>query len=96
MEITERIKRFVREWMERMMKIRETKTSGSNDSHIDCPKCRSQLAVQFDSDKGWMCVWRDCHFTFPPGLVPPSPREFEAYLDRKELDKRIEMFLDSE
>jgi hypothetical protein len=97
MEQTEKIKRVVREWMERVRGIHRIGVSSTSDWHIDCPKCDVPRGMDFDHDKKhWRCLWRDCQFTFPRGFEPPSLQEFEAYLDRKALDKRIEMFLDSE
>jgi hypothetical protein len=61
-----------------------------------CPWCGTEF-LQFDHHHGeWQCLVTDCRFTFPEELEPPTPEKFKEYLERKELDKRIEMFLNSE
>ncbi|HOX21631.1 MAG TPA: hypothetical protein PKZ02_01480 [Candidatus Paceibacterota bacterium] len=87
--------RVVREWMGRMIKIRKTGTSSSGDHNMDCPKCGKFQAVTFYPDEGWMCVWRDCSFTFPREFLPPTPEQFEEYLNRKDLNQHIDKFLNS-
>lgn len=90
------IKKVVREWMGRMIKAHyETRTSCTSDENIDCPECGKSRAVSFYHDKGWMCVYPDCSFTFPEELMPPTPQQFEEYLNHKELERRIEKFLKS-
>jgi|GEM_PF-1568964 len=90
------IKKVVREWMERMRRAYETRQSGSSDYDIDCPVCGGCRDISYYPDKGWQNTNRDCSFTFPGHLMPPTPDEFRAYLEHEGLQQRIEMFLNSE
>ncbi len=93
--IEQRIMRVVKEYMERMFKLFETCKGVSTDSRIDCPDCGRHRGVEFRIGRGeWMCLWRDCYFTFPKELTPPSPDELRAWYHRQENEKIIKKFLE--
>lgn len=91
--IEERIKRVVKEYMERMFKLFETCKGVSTDSQIDCPDCGRHRGVECCIERGWMCLWGDCYFTFPKELTPPSPDELRDWYYRQKNEKIIKKFL---
>lgn len=88
----EKIKKVVREYIERVFKLFETRWGVTTDEAIDCPQCGRHRGISL-TQGGWRCHWIDCNFTFPKGLTPPTPRELEVFLYQKELEKRISKFL---
>ena len=90
--IEQRIKRVVKEYMQRILKLVETCKVAITDDQIDCPKCGRYRCIELRPN-GWMCIWKDCYFTFPKELTPPSPDELRAWHYRQENEKTIKKFL---
>lgn len=84
----EEIIRVVREYIQRMMKLSETHSGCSTDELIDCPGCGHRRSIQHGK-----CLYRDCFFSFPAELRPPTREELADHFHKEELKKRIEMFL---
>lgn len=89
------IKRVIREWIERMFKFFETGECVGMHEHIDCPRCLGVREIICWHGIGWKCGRRNCTFTFPRDLTPPSPEELKEDWERKKLEEKIKMFLKS-
>lgn len=66
----------------------------ADDSRIDYPQCDAPRRVEYQDTFGysnghWECL-NNCGFRFPQGLVPPSPKELQAYLRDQEIANLVE------
>jgi hypothetical protein len=71
----QKVRKAVREYIERMILLIKTHRGASRDAYIDCPQCGNIRSL--DPSNGWRCLWRDCNYVLPPEFIPPTEGELE-------------------
>lgn len=75
----EKLDKAIREYLERMIKIHETKQGISTDDQIDCPQCGRLRAIVF-RDGDWYCLWEGCKYNLPQESCPIGLNGFKEMI----------------
>jgi len=72
------IKKVSEEYIKRVFKKFLSKQSSVSDFFIDCPCCKKFRSMEYNQFRdSWECLMRDCGYTLPKELAPPSPKELK-------------------
>lgn len=63
-----KIKKVVREYIERIFTSLEILQGASNDEYIDCPECGRFRAIEHQGKGFWRCVWERLFICFSAGF----------------------------
>lgn len=97
--IIRRIKKVVKEYMERMFNSFKTLHGASTDEFIECPKCGSWQGLQwyeYGQKVVWRCLTQNCSFILPDEFAPPNPPQLLEFYKRRELETKIKKFISEE
>lgn len=91
----ENIRRVIREYKKRMLEVFEGRAQAvSTDPQIDCPEC-GEFRGLVPNGGNWRCLKRNCRFSFPENLIPPTESKLTEYLLQEKARGKIYSFLNS-
>lgn len=90
-EMEKKIRKVVKEYMERTLKICRTLHGCTSDKNIDCPNCETYRGIVCERESTPWPYWRrcsNCDFAFPQELTPPYPGELKELFELKKKEEK--------